>query len=282
MNNSLNVLATEPGLPARHPCFEKDAKHRYARLHLAVAPRCNVQCNYCDRRHDCPNESRPGVAARLLKPQEAVGTIRSALDRGVPLSVVGIAGPGDPLANPKETFEVLHLVRKQFPSLLLCLSTNGTALKEWLPKLEELGVSHLTVTLNAVVPEVAAQVYAWVRLRGIVYVGADAGKVALDAQLEGLSEAVRRGFITKVNTVIIPGVTDVHALQVARVAAEIGVDLQNCIPLIPVPGTPLATVTTPSPQVMQAVREQCGAFLPQMSHCTRCRADACGLLGQQI
>ena len=41
----------------RHPCFDADARHQFGRVHLPVAPACNVQCNFCDRKYDCPNES---------------------------------------------------------------------------------------------------------------------------------------------------------------------------------------------------------------------------------
>ena len=44
-----------------HPCYSEGAHHHYARIHVAVAPACNIQCNYCNRKYDCSNESRPGV-----------------------------------------------------------------------------------------------------------------------------------------------------------------------------------------------------------------------------
>ena len=25
-------------------------------MHVAVAPACNIQCNYCNRKYDCANE----------------------------------------------------------------------------------------------------------------------------------------------------------------------------------------------------------------------------------
>src|SRR3990172_4236049 len=55
-----------------HPCYSVEAHHHYARMHLAVAPKCNIQCNYCSRRYDCINESRPGVTSNVLTPEEAV------------------------------------------------------------------------------------------------------------------------------------------------------------------------------------------------------------------
>ena len=48
-----------------HPCFEADAHHTHARVHVPVAPRCNVQCNFCSRKFDCVNESRPGFHRRI-------------------------------------------------------------------------------------------------------------------------------------------------------------------------------------------------------------------------
>ena len=49
-----------------HPCYNEGAHRRYARMHLPVAPKCNIQCNYCNRRYDCCNESRPGVTSEVL------------------------------------------------------------------------------------------------------------------------------------------------------------------------------------------------------------------------
>ena len=57
---------------SQHPCYSPAAHHRYARMHLAVAPACNVQCHYCNRKYDCANESRPGVVSEVLTPEQAV------------------------------------------------------------------------------------------------------------------------------------------------------------------------------------------------------------------
>jgi len=29
-----------------HPCYSEEAHHYFARMHLAVAPACNIKCNY--------------------------------------------------------------------------------------------------------------------------------------------------------------------------------------------------------------------------------------------
>ena len=55
-----------------HPCYSEQAHHFFARMHVAVAPACNIQCHYCNRKYNCANESRPGVVAELLTPEQAV------------------------------------------------------------------------------------------------------------------------------------------------------------------------------------------------------------------
>jgi nitrogen fixation protein NifB len=84
---------------ASHPCFNEEAHRHFARMHIPVAPKCNIQCNYCNRKYDCSNESRPGVTSEVLTPEQAVEKVRTVKARIPELSVIGIAGPGDPLAN---------------------------------------------------------------------------------------------------------------------------------------------------------------------------------------
>src|SRR5208337_282092 len=42
--------------------------------------------------------------------------------------------------------------------------------------------------------------------------------------------------------------------------------------------TPFRELSEPEPAAMAAIQAAAGEFLPQMRHCTRCRADAVGLL----
>jgi MoaA/NifB/PqqE/SkfB family radical SAM enzyme len=148
----VEVFLREPNdatLLSQHPCFNISAVHRFARIHLPVAPACNVLCNFCCRKFDCINESRPGVTSRILTPEEACSRVIVAKGRMPELRVVGIAGPGDPLANPDATFRTFKLVREHFPDMLLCLSTNGLVLEDLVDQVVEAGVSTATVTVNA-------------------------------------------------------------------------------------------------------------------------------------
>ena len=263
-----------------HPCFNVDVYRRAARVHLPVAPRCNLQCNYCDRSFDCTNESRPGVTSTLLLPFQALAYLKAVYESMPHLTVVGIAGPGDPFANPVETMETLRLVRRDFPNLLLCVATNGLGLVEHIDELVELKVSHVTLTINTVDPAVGARIYRWVRMGDRVYRGVDGAELLLARQREVLDRLRQTPILVKVNTIVIPGINDG---QVGAVAAEVramGAEIMNTMAMVPVAGTPFASLGAPSAELVQQSREAAGAELPQMSHCARCRADACGLVGE--
>lgn len=79
---------------SKHPCYSEEAHHHYARMHVAVAPACNIQCNYCNRKYDCANESRPGVVSELLTPEEAAHKVLVIAGKIPQMTVLGIAGPG--------------------------------------------------------------------------------------------------------------------------------------------------------------------------------------------
>ncbi|MDR2613622.1 MAG: radical SAM protein, partial [Deltaproteobacteria bacterium] len=266
-------------MTARHPCFDAGAAGSFARLHLPVAPLCNVSCNYCSRLSDCPNESRPGLCSRVLSPREALERFRRARREIPRLSVAGLAGPGETLACPDETLATLELVGREDPGITLCLSTNGLMLPHYAAQLHSLGLRHVTVTVNAVDPGVGARIYRRARYLGSTYRGEDAARLILSNQLEGIRIARGLGMAVKVNTVLVGGVNGDHVPAVAERAGGLGAELGNVVPLIPVPGTPFQDLPAPSPAELREARWKCGTFLPQMTHCRQCRADAAGLLG---
>ena len=228
-------------------------------MHLPVAPACNIQCRYCVRKYDCANESRPGITSRVLTPSEAVERVEAFVERNDRISVIGIAGPGDPLAN-EATFETLSALRWSFPHLTLCVSTNGLLLPERLADLVKAGVRSLTVTINAVRPETAERIYSWVLYRGARLTGREAAKTLLANQWVGLSNALEMGLLVKVNSVYLPGVNDEDLALVAQRAGELGADIMNVLPLIP--QGEFAGLTRPSYEALHAKRDELRPFLP--------------------
>ncbi|HET9657558.1 MAG TPA: nitrogenase cofactor biosynthesis protein NifB [Kineosporiaceae bacterium] len=289
----------DPALAARvasHPCYSQEAHRYYARMHVPVAPGCNIQCHYCNRKFDCANESRPGVTSALLTPEQALAKVKQVAGKVPQLSVVGIAGPGEPLANARRTLGTLELLSRHTPDLTLCLSTNGLALPDHVDRIAALGVDHVTVTVNMTDPEIGARIYPWITMGGKRYTGVEAARRLSQRQLEGIAALRDRGILCKVNSVLIPGINDEHLVEVSRTVRELGAFLHNVMPLVSAPehGTVfgLAGIRGPSPQELLALQRRCEELsapggpgtgtgsMGLMRHCRQCRADAVGLLGE--
>jgi nitrogen fixation protein NifB len=269
---------------AKHPCYSEEAHHHYARMHVAVAPACNIQCNYCNRKYDCANESRPGVVSELLTPEEAAHKVLVIAGKIPQMTVLGVAGPGDPLANPEKTFRTFELIADQAPDIKLCLSTNGLMLTEHIERIKQLNIDHVTITLNTIDPEIGAQIYAWVHYKRKRYRGVEGAKILLEKQLEGLQALKEADILCKVNSVMIPGINDQHLVEVNRAIRQRGAFLHNIMPLISAPehGTHFGLIGQrgPNTQELKEVQDQCSGNMKMMRHCRQCRADAVGLLGE--
>ncbi len=262
---------------ASHPCFN-GCGGEFARIHLPVARDCNIQCNYCVRKFDCPNESRPGVTTKVLTPAEAFDRYMEARERVPNLTVVGIAGPGDALADFDKTQKTLQMIRMADPDVTFCLSTNGLMLPQYAQQIAELGVSHVTVTVNAVDPKIASRAYKHIHYMGQTYTGEAAAAILLANQISGIKMLADRGVIVKVNIVMLKGINEDHIPAVVEKVKSLGATLTNIMQLIPVKGSAFEDMPLVSNKEIMAMREKCGETLAQMMHCRQCRADAVGRL----
>jgi len=267
-----------------HPCYSEEAHHHYARMHVAVAPACNIQCNYCNRKYDCANESRPGVVSEKLTPEQAAKKVLAVASAIPQMTVLGIAGPGDPLANPAKTFRTFELISKTAPDIKLCLSTNGLALPDHIDTIAKFKVDHVTITINMVDADIGQRIYPWIFWNHKRYTGREAAQLLTERQLLGLEMLTARGILCKVNSVMIPGINDKHLVDVNRAVKSRGAFLHNIMPLISAPehGTVfgLNGQRGPTAQELKALQDECAGEMNMMRHCRQCRADAVGLLGE--
>jgi nitrogen fixation protein NifB len=246
------------------------------RIHLPVSPSCNIQCRFCKRTFN-KAEQRPGVSAELLKPQGAADLVRRALELCPEITVAGIAGPGDTLATSHalETFRIIH---REFPDLINCLSTNGLLLERYADDLHDVGVGTLTVTVNAVDPDILDRICSQVVLDGKKYTGAEGASILIEAQKRGIRRAAALGLLIKINIVLIPRVNADHIGEIARTVGELGAGIINIIPLIP--QHEFADSEAPDCGELTRAREAAEQYLPVFRHCQHCRADACGIPGK--
>ena len=259
-----------------HPCFNEKMHDKVGRAHVPVAPKCNIFCNFCTR--DINNEEdRPGVTSCIMKPDDAIAHINDVTSDG-PIAVVGVAGPGDSLAN-EETFEFFEKLATEQPDLIKCMSTNGLLLPKYADRLAELGVNSVTVTINAVDPEIAEKIYSFIKYEGKVYKGREAVEILIKNQLEGVEKAAANGLVVKVNSVLIPTVNDEHIVEIAKEVKKRGASLMNVLPLIPL--GKMKDLERPDCMMMESVREQVEEIIPVFRACTQCRADAYGIPGKK-
>ncbi len=263
-----------------HPCMNNKAHDRIARIHLPVAPKCNIHCLYCERKLSAPASSGcgPGSAAQILSPEQALSRTVAFLKEFGLDSIVGIAGPGDPLANP-ETFRTLTLIRNRFPMARLCLCTNGLNLPDSMERLIEMRVQHLSITINGIQPNILARLQSRIRKNGQCLGGIDGAKVLLENQLAGLEMATKAGMLVKVNTVVVPDINGSHIEFIAHMAAKLGACIYNPMPLIP--RGAFREKAKPSLAYMAELRKRCARILPVFNKCKQCSADAVGIPGRE-
>lgn len=273
---SIKVDSRLEHIANRHPCFSGEANFTHGRLHLPVSPVCNIQCKFCKRAIN-KLENRPGVSQKLLSPQEACNLVSKALDICPEITVVGIAGPGDTLASPN-AIETFNLIHKEYPELINCLSTNGLLLERYANNIYNAGVRTVTVTVNAVDPEILKNICSWIVYDGVKYEGKEAAEILIEEQKRGIKKLAELDVLIKINIVLIPGINDFHIADIARTVKECGANLINIIPLIP--QHELSDIEPPTCSQLNEARKAAEEYLPVFRHCQHCRADACGIPGK--
>ena len=54
-----------------HPCYNEKLHDKVGRVHVPIAPKCNIGCNFCIRSINT-EEDRPGVAGSIMDADAAV------------------------------------------------------------------------------------------------------------------------------------------------------------------------------------------------------------------
>lgn len=267
-------MAEKKQIGELHPCF--GARQNKGRIHLPVCPSCNIECNFCDRKIN-NFENRPGVTSSILTPNEAVEAVEKALQLCPEITVAGIAGPGDTLATNR-ALETFRMINERFPDLIKCMSTNGLLLNEKAEDLINVGVDTLTVTVNAVEPEIQAKIISGIFYHGKRYEGLEAAEILIENQLNGIKKIADAGITVKVNSVLITEINKEHIKKIAETVSKQGASLYNIIPLIP--QHRLKDYAAPECSDIDGVRREAEKYIDVFRHCQRCRADAVGVPGK--
>ncbi len=266
---------TYKDLQNSHPCFGGH-KNNVGRIHLPVSPGCNIACRFCDRVIN-DTEDRPGVTSKVITPEESIDILEKALKICPEITVAGIAGPGDTLAS-EYALETFRKVKEKFPDIIKCMSTNGLLLYEKADEVIDIGIDSLTVTVNAVNPEIEAKLNKYIIYHGKRYDGVKGAEILIENQLKGIEKVSSAGITVKINTVLVPEINGEHIEEIAKTVSEAGASIYNIIPLIP--HFELADQKAPTCLQIDKARTEASKYIDVFRHCQHCRADAVGVPGK--
>jgi len=145
-------------------------------------------------------------------------------------------------------------------------------------ELIDLGVSHVTVTMNTISPQIGAQIYQYVNYMGFRYTGEQGATILLANQLAGIKYLTDHGIVCKINIVMLKGINDGEIESVVQKAKDLHCEITNIMQLIPVKGSTFEDMPLVSNKEITAMRKKCEGHMKQMYHCRQCRADAVGTL----
>lgn len=163
---------------------------RLSYLRLAVTDRCNLRCKYCMPAEGLQWSDR----SDLLTFEEIQRLV--ALLASVGVQKVRLTG-GEPFLR-KSLMDCLERLAA-IPDITLAITTNGTHLSPFLPKLEALGIRSINLSLDTCIPDSFARLTR---------------RNAFASVLEALNGLLQPGWNLKINAVLDPslGEEDWHSL----------------------------------------------------------------------
>jgi nitrogen fixation protein NifB len=219
-----------------------------------------------------------------MTPEEGLALLDRTLARGVAVDMVGITGPGDPLATHETTLRTLRLVRDKYPDMGLCLTTVGMGGASVAGELAALGLSHVTVLADAVSAGVAEDLYAWIRPSTRTVPLPQAAQALMDEQRQAVTAFVQAGLTVKVNTTVYPGHNADHVETIAETMAGLGAALMAVVPFWPVRegggeggGEAGGNLPAPDMDLLDSVRERVARHISLMPSWGECGRDLVGL-----
>jgi cyclic pyranopterin phosphate synthase len=167
-------------------------------LRVSVTDRCNLRCVYCMPLEGIPTRTHE----EILRYEEIERVVRVAVGMGI--RVVRLTG-GEPLV--RNGLADLVAMLRGVPGLEeLSMTTNGTLLAGHARTLAEAGLDRVNISLDSLRPD---------RFRRITRLG------DLEDVLAGIRAAEEAGLTPlKLNTVVLRGVNDDEAVELARLTLE--------------------------------------------------------------
>ena len=126
----------------------------------------------------------------------------------------------------------------------------------------DMGIKHITVTVNCLDPKIGAKIYHHIYYQGKCYEGENAAEILIQNQLEGIKLLADHGILVKVNIVMIKDMNSEHIPKVVKKVKSLGALMTNIMPLIPAPGSVFQNFPQTSMKEVNALRDLCQTDSP--------------------
>lgn len=171
-------------------------------LRLSITDRCNFNCIYCagQKKSFIPH-------TEILRYEEMLRLIRIMQTQGI--KKIRITG-GEPFAR-KGCINFLYSIRRQFPDLRLCLTTNGSLLGDWINDLKKLSLDSINISLDSFKPETFAKI---------------TGHSDADIVINNIDKLLSAGLKVKINAVAMRGITDTEIDDFIHAVSSLPADIR--------------------------------------------------------
>jgi len=172
-------------------------------LRLSVTDRCNLRCSYCWSCHNMHFMKHGDI----LSYEEMLECIGAASELGI--TKVRLTG-GEPFVR-RGFMGFVESIRATFPAIDVRLTTNATMMEGAAPRLAELGVRRINISLDTLDPA------AFARITGRDFFGRVRGAI---------DDCLAAGLKVKVNAVAMRGVNDHELPAFIELARTLPIDLR--------------------------------------------------------
>lgn len=176
-------------------------------LRISVTDRCNFRCTYCMPKNEYENfDFLP--RKDILSYEEMVKIVKILIPLG--LKKVRITG-GEPLLR-KDLSKLVRMIRGLSDEIDIAITTNGVLLSKYAKELAEVGLSRVTVSLDAFSDQLFKEM--------------SDSNYSVNEVLQGVSSAIEAGLPVKVNSVIKRGKNESEIVTLVEHFGPLGIQVR--------------------------------------------------------
>ena len=181
------------------------------------------------------------VRSNYLMVPEAMDILdRAVEENGEKITMVAIAGPGDPLATPDITLQTITSVRQRYPSLTIGMKTIGLGSEKVAGDMARAGLNFVEMQVDGIKSEVLEKIYAWIRPSLKTLKINEAVELLIREQRNGVSALNFHNIKVTILTTLYPGLNIDHVPKISAAMLVVGARGMALLPYSPAPGAEVA------------------------------------------